>query len=86
MFIDVGVFSPFAPSNRQMRLDKCLLKHDQGKKRAYEQCVREIEHASFVPLVISATGGIAREATNLYKRPAWLLAENCDQTYSETLH
>ena len=33
------------------------------KKRAYEQRIREIEHASFCPLVLAATGGLAREAT-----------------------
>ena len=35
------------------------------KKCAYEQCVREVEHASFTPLVMSATGGLVKEATNL---------------------
>lgn len=39
-----------------------------------ERRVREIEHASFTPLVtISAAGGMANEATIFYKRlpPAW---------------
>ena len=57
----VKVFNPFAPSNRQTSLEKCFLKHE---KRAYEQRVREIEHVSFVPLAMSATGGMAKEATN----------------------
>ena len=48
------------------------------KKRAYEQRVREIEHASFTPLVLSATGGFAREATIFYKRLASLLATKWD--------
>ena len=86
MFMDVRVFNPFAPSNSQTSLDKCFLKHEKEKKRAYEQCVREIEHASFVPLVISATGGVAKEATNFYKRLASLLAEKWDQSYSVTLY
>ena len=34
----------------------------------YEQCVREVEHVSFVPLFMSTTGGMAKEATNFYKR------------------
>ena len=90
MFIDVRVLNLFAPSNnsRQMSLDKCFLKHEKEKKRAYEQRVREVEHASFVPLVMSATGGMAREATNFYNRlvSVSLLTEKWDQTYSETLH
>ena len=38
----------------------------------YEQRVREVEHASFTrtPLVLSATGGMANEATVFYKRLA----------------
>ena len=36
MFIDIRVFNPFAPSNRQMSLDKCFLMHEKEKKRAYE--------------------------------------------------
>ena len=86
VFMDVRVFNLFAPSNRQTRLEKCFLKHEKEKKRAYEQRVREIGHASFVPLVMSATGGMAKEATNFYKRLASLFAEKWDQQYSNTLH
>ena len=45
------------------------------KKSAYEH-VREVEHASFTPLVMSATGGLVKEAT---KRLASRLAEKWDQ-------
>ena len=80
VFMDVRVF---APSNRQTSLDKCFLKHE--KKRTYEQCICEIEHASFISLVISTTG-VAKEATNFYIRLASLLAKKWDQPYSSTLH
>ena len=56
------------------------------KKRAYSQRVREIEHASFTPLVLSASGGFAKEATNFYKRLASLLADKWDQPYSQTMN
>ena len=46
-FLDVRVFNPYAPSNRQTTIDKCFRKHEMEKKRAYEQRVREIEYASF---------------------------------------
>ena len=35
----------------------CYRKHENEKKRAYEQRIREVEHSSFTPLVLSATGG-----------------------------
>ena len=85
-FLDVRVFNPYAPSNRQTTIDKCFRKHEMEKKRAYEQRVREIEHASFTPLVLSASGGLAKEATNFYKRLASKLAEKWDHSYSLTMN
>jgi hypothetical protein len=55
------------------------------KKRLYEQRVREVEHASFTPLVLSATGGMANEATTFYKRLASCLATKWDQPYAPTM-
>ena len=81
-FFDVRVFNPHAPSNRH---PNCYRKHEMEKKRQYEQRVREIEHASFTPLVLSATGGMANEATVFYKRLASCLAAKWDQSYSQTM-
>lgn len=84
-FFDVRVFNPHAPSNRHTSLSSCYRKHERVKKRMYEQRCREVEHASFTPLVISATGGLANEASTFYKRLASLLASKWDQPYSSTL-
>ena len=59
-FFDVRVFNPHAPSNRSTN---CYRKHELEKKQKYEQRVREVEHASFTPLILSATGGMANQAT-----------------------
>ena len=85
-FIDVRVFNPHAPSNRQSSLDKCYKKHEQEKRRAYGPRVRDVEHATFTPLVLSASCGLAREASIFYKRLASLLANKWDQPYGLTLH
>ena len=79
---DVRVFNPYAPTNRCVKSSSCYRKHEQVKKRAYEQRVREIEHASFTPLVLSATGGLA---STFYKRLASSLFLKWDQPYSCTL-
>ena len=84
-FFDVRVFNPHAPSNRHTQLSSCYRKHEQTKKRAYEQRIREVEHSSFTPLVISATGGLANEASTFYKRLASMLATKWDHAYSTTL-
>ena len=56
------------------------------KKRACEQRILEVEHASFTPLVFSASGGLAKEATYFYKRLASRLAEKRDQPYTCTMN
>ena len=66
-FFDARVFNPHALSNRNSRLASSYRKRELQKKRQYKQSVREIEHAPFTPLVLSAT---ASEATVFYKRLA----------------
>ena len=82
---DVRIFNPHAPSHRQSSLSTCYRKQESLKKRAYEQHVREVEHASFIPLIFSTTGGIANEATIFYKRLTSCLATKWDHSYSSTL-
>ena len=85
-YFDVRVFNPHAPSNRQCSsLSSCYRKYESLKKRAYQQRIREVEHASFTPLVLSATGVMAGEATVFYKRLVSCLATKWDQSYSSTL-
>jgi hypothetical protein len=72
-------------SNCQSSLSSCYHKHESLKKWAHEQRIREIEHASFTPLVLLATGGVAKEATVFYKRLASCLAMKWDQSYSSTM-
>ncbi len=84
-YFDVRVFNPHAASNRHADPQTVYRKHELIKKRAYEQRILDIEQASFSPLVLSATGGLAREATTFYKRLASMLASKWDQPYSSTL-
>ena len=62
----------------------CYRKHENIKKRAYEQRVREVEHGSFTPLVFSSTGGI-KAASACYKRLASLITAKRDTSYSSTM-
>ena len=50
-------------------------KHELCKKRSYEARIREVEQSSFTPLIFSATGGMANEATTFYKCLASLLSD-----------
>ena len=71
----------YAPTNRRLQLSSCYRSHEN----AYEQRIREVEHGSFVPLVLSVTGGMGRIATTTYKRLASLLSSKWNQPYSNTL-
>ena len=83
-YFDVRVFNPHAPSNKNSTLSACYKKHEREKKRAYEQRVREVEHSSFTPLVLAATGGLGNEASSFYRRLASLLSQKWDTPYSTT--
>ena len=76
-FFDVRVFNPLAPSNRQP-LPTCYRKHENLKKRAYEQRIREVERGSFTLLVMSLTGGLEKAASVCYKRLASMISAKQD--------
>ena len=63
-------------------LSACYNKHECMKNRAYGQRIREIEHASFTPVVMLATNRLAHEATYFYKRLASLLSHKWGDEYS----
>ena len=58
-----------------MALDAIYRRHELDKIRQYEQCVREVEHSSFTPLIFSSSGGMDKVATTFYKQIASMLAE-----------
>ena len=83
--MDVRIFNPHVSSNRNSHLSSTYRRHEMTKKRAYEQQIREVEHASFTPIIFSASGGMARETTTFYKRLASLLSTKGEQPYSSTM-
>ena len=80
-FFDVRVFYPFASSYSQKPLAAIYRDHEKKKKLEYGRRVREVEHGSFTPLVFTANGGMAPEATVMFKRLASLLAEKRQESY-----
>ena len=81
-FFDVRVFYPNASSNCSMTTTAAYRKHEAAKKREYAQRVREVEHSVFTPLVLSATGGMGREAATFYKRLADGISRKEGKEYS----
>ena len=85
-FVDVRVFNPSAQSNRQAPLSSVYRRHEQEKRRQYDETVREVKHATFTPLVLSITGGMGRAATTFLERLASMVAEKRDLSYVVTLN
>ena len=84
-FFDVRVFNPHPPSNQRSSLQACYRNHENTKKRAYDQRIREVEHGTFCPFVFSCTGGMGRAAVATYKRLAALVAGKRDEPYSQIM-
>ena len=82
-FFDVRVFIPYTRSNRNpASLVSVYARHEKEKRRSYEARVLHIEHASFVPIVLSCTGGQGKAAKALYRRVASMVSE---KTLQESL-
>ena len=56
-FFDVRIFNSHTPSNCTTSTDACYRRHEREKRRAYEQRILEVEHGTFTPLVLFASGG-----------------------------
>ena len=84
-FFDIMVFHPNAQSYRNTSIPSVYRRHEQQKKREYGDRVREVELASFTPLVFSTSGGMGKEAVTFYHRLVELLSRRNTMTYSSTL-
>ena len=73
-FFDVRVIHPFA-SYQDSPLSSVYRQHELKKRRKYGQRIREVEHGELTPLVFTAAGGTAPEATIFLKRLASQIAE-----------
>ena len=66
-------------------LARSYVRQEKVKRRSYEQRIRDVEHASFVPAMFSTTGCMGKHATALYKRIASILAEKTGEKYSAVM-
>ena len=51
----------------------------------FEQCIRKVGHATFIPLALSSTGGVGKAATVFFKRLASMLSEKERILYSKVM-
>ena len=61
-FADVKIFNSFAPTHLNRKLENYFSNNERERKRSYGQCVIDVEHGLFTPLIFSSYGGFGREA------------------------
>ena len=84
-FFDVRVINPNAPSYRNLELSTCYRRAEKEKDRKYGERVRQVEHASFTPLILATTGGVSKLTCAFLKRLASRLADKRDLPYNMTM-
>ena len=81
----MNVFNPNASSYRGSQLSSLYRRFEQDKRRKYEQRIREVEMASFTPLVFSTFGGVSGATNVFYKRLGYLLSTKKNIDYSSVM-
>ena len=82
-FFDVRVTNANSASQQRMALSKVLEKHEQEKKRNYNERIMNIEHGSFTPLVYSINGGVGPETQAFHKEVAQKIADKTGDKYDK---
>lgn len=83
-FFDVRVFNPFAASAITIPVPQLYRRHEQEKRRKYEQRLQE-ENYSFTPLVFSTSGGASKLTTRFLQHLASKLSDKKFGKYAQAL-
>ena len=82
-FLHIRIAHLNAESNKNLSTDKILARHENEKKKAYNnRRVLEIEHGSFTPLVFGSNGAMGRECAIYHKLLAQKISLKEDKPYS----
>ena len=74
-FLDIRVFNTSGNRYANQSLSKSYEVNEKEKKRAYNHRVQEVEHGMFIPLMVSATGGMGRECKKFYSRLSQMVSD-----------
>ena len=83
-FLVVRVFNQNVKRHANIKLSKAYEINEKAKKKTYNERILQVEHGSFTPLVMSATGGMTRECKKFYLRLTEMICKkrktNCNVT------
>lgn len=76
------VFNAWIKRYANHSLSKSYEVNEKEKKRDYNQRVQEVEHGTFIPLVMPTTDGMGRECKKFYSRLSEMVSDERNQPYS----
>ena len=85
-FFDVRMFNPLSHAYHSLSLSTCYKRHEQEKKKAYDEHIREVEHGCFSPLVFSVSGGMGPTAKVVYKKLASMITTKHNKSSNQTIN
>ena len=84
-FFEVRVFNPNAKRYVNQDISKICELNEKENKRLYNERIIEIEHGSFIPLMMSAVGGMSLERKKFYSRLAETISAKRGTGYNITV-
>jgi hypothetical protein len=84
-FFDVRVTNPDCESQVNSSLPSILRKHEEEKKREYNERVIQIEQGTFTPLVFTTTGSMGSECLQYHKSLAEKLTNKSGERFSDVM-
>ena len=84
-YFDVRVTHVNARSQADKSTASIFKKHEEDKKREYNERVLQVEHGTFTPLVIGTNGGMGVECQYFVRRLAELLSSKQMEQYAATV-
>ena len=84
-FLDIRIFNSRAPTNMSKPIETTMRRHEEEKKRNYNDRVIQVEKATFTPVVFSTSGALGDEADRLYKKIAKDISRKNKNTYADTI-
>ena len=84
-FLDVRVTNVNCSSQANRLPAKIYAKHEDEKRRSYNQRIMQVEHGTFTPLVFSVNGGAGPECEKFHKHVAEKIAEKTGDRYEHII-
>ena len=84
-FLDARVFNPNVKQYANIELFKAYEINKKEKEKKHNERILQVEHGSFTPLVMLATGGMSHECKKFYLRLAEMICKKRKTNYNATI-